>query len=183
MTRFEILDLLSDREVIRGVEVGTDAGIYASQLLHAYPNLHLITVDPWLPYAEIPDDRVRVRRVYKENMALFSARSSHMQTSSVQAAKELSKAKQSFDFVYIDGAHDRRNVAADLEAWWPLVKDGGMFAGHDFEAEGVCVPVMAFVYRHRLDLRLINEYGGPDRMDRNGGWGHPTWYLFKGQQL
>jgi hypothetical protein len=37
-----------------------------------------------------------------------------------------------FDFIYIDAAHDYDSVVEDLEAWWPKLKDGGIFSGHDY---------------------------------------------------
>lgn len=37
-----------------------------------------------------------------------------------------------FDLVFIDGSHEYDAVKADLDAWWPLVKNGGIIAGHDF---------------------------------------------------
>jgi len=37
-----------------------------------------------------------------------------------------------FDFVYIDARHDYKGVLQDLAYWWPLVKKGGIMAGHDF---------------------------------------------------
>lgn len=40
-------------------------------------------------------------------------------------------APASLDFVWIDAAHDPQSVLEDLEAWWPAVKPGGLFAGHD----------------------------------------------------
>ena len=45
-TRFELPSLLPPDVELFGVEVGTDMGTYASQLLAAYPMLHLTTVDP-----------------------------------------------------------------------------------------------------------------------------------------
>lgn len=36
------------------------------------------------------------------------------------------------DFVYIDAAHDYESVKADIAAWWPKVKPGGILAGHDY---------------------------------------------------
>lgn len=38
----------------------------------------------------------------------------------------------SVDFVFIDAAHDYTNVKADLLAWWPKIRPGGVLAGHDY---------------------------------------------------
>lgn len=39
----------------------------------------------------------------------------------------------SVDFVFLDAAHDEASVRADLAAWWPRVKPGGVLAGHDYD--------------------------------------------------
>ena len=37
-----------------------------------------------------------------------------------------------FDFIYIDAAHDYDSVVEDLNAWWPKLKEDGIFSGHDY---------------------------------------------------
>jgi len=37
-----------------------------------------------------------------------------------------------FDFIYVDARHDFKGVAEDLSAWWPKLKAGGVFGGHDY---------------------------------------------------
>lgn len=37
-----------------------------------------------------------------------------------------------FDFIYIDAGHDYDSVRDDLKAWWPKLKEGGIFSGHDY---------------------------------------------------
>ena len=41
-------------------------------------------------------------------------------------------ADRSLDFVFIDGSHALDDVRRDLKAWWPKMKPGGLFAGHDY---------------------------------------------------
>lgn len=37
-----------------------------------------------------------------------------------------------FDFIYIDASHDYDSVKEDLNIWWPKLKNGGVFSGHDY---------------------------------------------------
>jgi predicted O-methyltransferase YrrM len=54
---------------------------------------------------------------------------------SVDAAKAFPD--QSLDFVFLDAAHDYESVGADIEAWLPKIKNGGVIAGHDIGWSGV----------------------------------------------
>src|SRR5205823_2061452 len=53
-----------------------------------------------------------------------------VQMSSTQAAQTFPD--NFFDFIFLDAAHDYASVQEDLRAWWPKLKAGGLFAGHDY---------------------------------------------------
>lgn len=41
-----------------------------------------------------------------------------------------------FDFIYIDGyAHTGQNEGKTLRQWYPKLKSGGIFSGHDYCAQ------------------------------------------------
>lgn len=48
-----------------------------------------------------------------------------------------SYADESLDFVMIDADHAYEPVRADIAAWWPKIKQGGVLAGDDWIQRGV----------------------------------------------
>lgn len=58
------------------------------------------------------------------------------------------------DLIYIDGSHDEISVTKDLNAWYPLLRPGGVFCGDDYYGEGVQTAVHKFADAHpELKLR------------------------------
>jgi SAM-dependent methyltransferase len=61
---------------------------------------------------------------------------------SVDAAERF--APESVDFILVDGSHEYEDVLADLRAWYPKLKPGGVIAGDDWRNRGVNTAVRAF---------------------------------------
>jgi len=55
-----------------------------------------------------------------------------MRTAFATGAATLLQAHVQADLVFIDGDHRRAACATDLELGWPLVRPGGILAGHDY---------------------------------------------------
>lgn len=54
---------------------------------------------------------------------------------SVDAAWRAGKGQPCKDLVFIDANHTYDDVRADIRAWLPLVKPGGILAGHDYSPD------------------------------------------------
>jgi len=98
----------------------------------------LILVDPWRElgdgYRDIANvaqrEHDRALAEAKRRLAPFGERAEFWRTTSLQAATMTSDA--SMDFIYLDARHDYEAVMDDLRAWYPKLRPGGVFAGHDY---------------------------------------------------
>ena len=95
----------------------------------------------------------------------------------------------SLDCVYIDADHSRESVAADLRAWWPKLKSGGLFCGHDYHVPdgwiktvgggfqcGVAGAVQEFAGELGLEVRATKDL----RWDAQGNCREaPSWWVVK----
>lgn len=74
-----------------------------------------------------------------------------MRMDSLAAARALAGLK-TFDAIFIDAGHEYEEVMADILAWGPLLKDGGVMAGHDYDPgwPGVIRAVQELAPNHRV---------------------------------
>ncbi len=79
--------------------------------------------------------------IFRKNFADlgFATRAEPVVSDSLAAAQSLAALRGAIDFVFIDGDHSYDACKADLLAWSPFVKRGGVIAFHDFgsRADGV----------------------------------------------
>ncbi len=74
--------------------------------------------------------------------------------SSVDGAAELARRGVLLRMVFIDGAHDEASVRADIRAFLPLVRAGGLIAMHDCEIEDADFPGVWRAYQAELEDRV-----------------------------
>ena len=127
------------------VEVGSWLGkstAYMGQLLRDNPEcmVDFYAVDTW---KGSPGDNAFEKELEKHGGDVYGAFTENMEKcgvtefviplrmSSVEAAKNFGDL--SLDFVFIDADHKYDPFSADLRAWLPKVKVGGVIAGHDHE--------------------------------------------------
>lgn len=68
-----------------------------------------------------------------ERIAPYRERATTVRMSSHVAARYFND--RCFDFIFIDACHEYTNIKADLNAWYPKLKDGGLFSGHDYDSK------------------------------------------------
>ena len=111
-------------------------------MLQSFPNLFLYMVDTYqdegLPKALSSKMTASQAKAEAERaVEPFKDRIEWLIMPSVEAAERLKDG--ALDYVFIDACHNYEPVKADIEAWYPKVRSGGIVAGHDFSVhfEGV----------------------------------------------
>lgn len=143
------------------VEVGVWKGDNAAMILgSANPRL-LFLVDIWRFQADSTNncmtgtDDATIRQVYRSVVDRFydDDRVVVMRLDSLSASSVF--ADGSIDMVYIDACHLEEAVFADLAAWFPKVRPGGLLCGHDWNLHpGVRAAVDRFFKEHPSDAKL-----------------------------
>lgn len=91
-----------------------------------------------------------------EKLDQFNDKIVYLQGDSVLMAREVKD--KSLGFVYIDANHSYDGALADLKAWTPKVKAGGIVAGHDFNhIYGVQEAVYKFAGEERRIVNVLPE--------------------------
>lgn len=136
--RDQLGEWLNDNNLLGvGVEVGVLTGAYSRIVLAKWNGKQYHMVDPWckqdpLDYRESTNDFADWEGAYHECKEMQTTDHRvilHRQTSE-QASKHFDDA--SLDWCFIDGNHALEWVLKDMDLWWPKIKPGGLFGGHDY---------------------------------------------------
>lgn len=116
-------------------EVGVERGEFTERLLEACPAATVLAVDAWQAYRgyreHVSQDKVDgLKREAVLRLQPYQGRVVIRQGWSTEVAATVPDG--SLDVVYIDGNHVLPHVIADLAAWAPKVRPGGLVAGHDY---------------------------------------------------
>jgi hypothetical protein len=101
---------------------GKSSAYMATEIANSGKNIDFYCVDKWDTEYD----------TFIMNMKSFD-NFRHIKGPSVEVA--LSFKDRSLDFVFIDASHEYADVKADILAWAPKVKIGGILAGHDYHED------------------------------------------------
>jgi len=118
------------------VEIGSWLGkssVYLGvEIINSGKNIRLDCVDIWqmTPDYEQYDPGKDIYSIFLQNIQpVKSVVRPVKKPSNIAAADYLDG---SVDFIFIDGSHHFDDVRNDLRTWWPKLKPGGFFSGHDY---------------------------------------------------
>mmetsp|Transcript_34771 Transcript_34771/g.83150 ORF Transcript_34771/g.83150 Transcript_34771/m.83150 type:complete len:279 (-) Transcript_34771:82-918(-) len=124
-----------------GAELGVQKAHYSNSLLSDWAsNREYHLVDIWAKLENYNDhankEQSEQDRIYAEAMENVKSWKSNIHvcrnftTNCVRNYED-----DYFDFIYVDARHDFKGVLQDLQLWWPKLKQGGIFAGHDYVSQ------------------------------------------------
>jgi len=160
-------DFIGLKEFDMLVEVGVWKGHSISYLAEQNPNSKIYAVDLFDETYRYKKDKLKkqvpfIYEIYNLNLHRFNVRDriTDIKGFSWESASKFENGE--IDFVYIDADHRYRSVKKDLDAWFPKIKAGGIFAGHDYEPyanqshPGVKKAVDEFAVKNNLEVQQFD---------------------------
>ena len=148
-----------------GVCLGVTTELYASEI----PNLNtLYGVDHYPSFVDWNGTVVSQERqdCMKEHARNRLSRFNNIQLLYITSEEFASKiVDDSLDFIFIDGDHSYEGASRDFKNFWPKIKKGGIFAGHD-----LYIPTVS---------KALKDFFGDDVMDKITPESHNAWFMIK----
>ena len=145
----ELVPILKKINAKIGIEIGVDEGLTSRYFLSQLPELKLFGVDPYAEYVDWngnnldQNGRNNTFEIAIKRLNKFKDRYVLYRVTSDDAVDKF--ADNHYDFICIDGLHEYDQLKKDCANYWPKIKKGGVFAGHDYTAiSGVKIAVDEF---------------------------------------
>jgi len=140
-------------------ELGVAKGSFSEEILRTHLNIILFSIDRWA--GDRGHGEEEMNRV-KQLLSSHNIRSHIWQLDFKEAAARFEPG--TLDWVFIDGyAHNGQDGIETLRMWYPKVRPGGIFSGHDYDTERwpeTTTVVDAFAREVGAEVNVTDEYGG-----------------------
>ena len=152
-----------------GAEIGVHVGESFLTLLQTCPNISkLYGVDPYVPYIDylkeegqsfdpmVVDEKeieyIKLVSYHRQKYSGHEDKIVFYEMDSIEASKKVED--KSLDFIFIDSYGSFEQAKDDIKVWYPKVKDGGIFAGHDWDMPLVRLAVTKFRENENIKSRM-----------------------------
>ena len=165
-SRLDLPNILQPQSI--GIELGVAGGYYSDILLKSSKFSKLYSIDRWSDHHGIDEYLSAARK-----LATHGPRSIVIKASFDDIIDLFPE--DYFDLIYIDAyAHTGQEDGLILENWFPKLKSGGIFSGHDYEEKQwpkTFSAVNKFIKNKKLSLNIIpGQYNPLNNEDRFKSW-------------
>lgn len=132
----ELVPILKKINAKVGIEIGVDEGLTSRYFLSQLPELKLFGVDPYAEYIDWngnyldKNGRSNSLEMASNRLNKFEKRYMLYRMTSDDAVENFKD--NAYDFIFIDGLHEYKQLLKDCANYFPKIKKGGVFAGHDY---------------------------------------------------
>jgi predicted O-methyltransferase YrrM len=155
----EMVARVPDGQLAFFVECGTYLGASAAhmgRLLARHPRklIYFTTIDNWSGVNG--EDPAVLEAAARKNLEPYTSDWFWVITGDcLEHAPDL-YGDDALDFVFLDDDHSEAHVLAEIRAWWPKIRPGGVLAGHDFTTPSV--------------IRALDAWGTPYERASTNCW-------------
>lgn len=161
-SRLDLPNILSPESI--GIELGVAGGYYSDILLKSSKFLRLYSIDRWSDHHGVDEYLSAAKKLAVHGSQSIVIKASFDDVISLFP-------EDYFDFIYIDAyAHTGQEGGTILRDWFPKLKKGGIFSGHDYEEKQwpkTFSAVNKFIENKKLSLNIIpgqdNSINSEDR--------------------
>lgn len=195
------------KQTNNAIEIGVFTGDFARHNLHFWSGNYYLC-DAWSHRPEdaaknlwdknstSPDEWNHIKNIAINNTSFAGDRVKVIQSYSVPGAQNFEN--DFFDWIYLDAMHDYENVKKDIDAWWPKLRQGGLFSGDDYGLCSLCnldinmtpqrwANRFGNVAKHRDNrwgtLNALCEFCHTNNLELHITWlndtHNPSWYIIK----
>jgi predicted O-methyltransferase YrrM len=143
-----------------GVEIGTCRGESSTLILEQCVNVKkLYAVDPFMEYDDWAgklnqDTMSKFEKIAHENLNKFDDRSEIIKSRSDNISVLNRFEENSLDFIFVDGDHSFDATLKDIVNWYPKLRSGGIFSGHDYNLTDVREAVKTYMMYHNVRVPI-----------------------------
>ena len=150
---------------LTGVELGLYQASSFCTMLQVCTNVDkLIGVDKWEPYVDdigggdFVRDQKQIEFIRNTAMNFIhwsgcSDRAEILEMDTIEASKQYED--ESMDFVFFDAHLSREQLEAEMEVWYPKIKQGGLCMGHDYHTRETLHAVLAFRVSNNIETPYL----------------------------